>query len=303
MRARNIWAMAIFLLSTAARGTSGPPEKPLAEVPFTLHRNAVILEATVNGREPLRLLLDTGWGPLALVSSAAERLKLQPTKTGGDYPLVEVESLAVGGAVRPAAKFEVFPTQELEPLIGPHDGVLSTAFFKDLVLQIDYPAGVVRFYSKSPIASAPPAEPGTRSSVPMVFSPRAGALPFTDQVLVDGKTVRALFDTGGAGGFMAMKQLVDHAKLEVLPETGGKVAIGMLSEGRATQAKVQFARVGRIALGSFSVESPRVMIAPSGLEGDDWGHDLNIGYGFMRDYVVTFDYPGGTITFERPARP
>jgi hypothetical protein len=42
------------------------------------------------------------------------------------------------------------------------------------------------------------------------------------------------------------------------------------------------------------------MIAPSQLEGGDWGHDLNIGYGFMRSYVVTFDYPNKLITVERP---
>jgi hypothetical protein len=41
---------------------------PLAEVPFVLHQNAVIVPAVVNGRDTVRLLLDTGWGPLALVS-------------------------------------------------------------------------------------------------------------------------------------------------------------------------------------------------------------------------------------------
>ena len=84
-------------------------------------------------------------------------------------------------------------------------------------------------------------------------------------------------------------------------DTGAKMAIGMLSGGQALQQQVQFVRVGRIALGSLAVDAPRVMLAPSGLEGDDWGHDLNIGYGFMRNYVVTFDYPGKLITFERPA--
>jgi len=102
---------------------------------------------------------------------------------------------------------------------------------------------------------------------------------------------------------MAMKQLVDRATLEILPDTGPKTVVGMLSNGQATQQTVQFARVGRIALGSFVVESPRVMIAPSMLEGADWGHDLNIGYGFMRSYVVTFDYPARIITFERAASP
>jgi hypothetical protein len=74
-----------------------------------------------------------------------------------------------------------------------------------------------------------------------------------------------------------------------------------LSNGQATQQKVQFARVDRISLGSFVVESPRVMVAPSQIEGDDWGHDLNIGYGFMRHYVVTFDYPGRKIMVKKGA--
>ena len=294
-----------FLLSAsfvfAGSGPGSSAAKPLAEVPFTLHQNAVILEAKINGKDPIRLLLDTGWGPLALVSTAAKRLDLSYGGSPGALPRVEVKSLSIDGAVKRPAVFEVFPAEELVPLIGPHDGVLSTAFFKDLVLQIDYPAGVVRFYASSPITKEPPRDAGSRVSVPMVFSPRAGALPFTDAVLVDGKPVKALFDTGGSGGFMAMKQLVERAKLEILADAGAKTAVGMLANGQATQQTVQFARVGQISLGPFVVESPRVMIAPSQLEGDDWGHDLNIGYGFMRHYVVTFDYPNKLITFERPA--
>jgi hypothetical protein len=42
------------------------------------------------------------------------------------------------------------------------------------------------------------------------------------------------------------------------------------------------------------------MIAPPQMAGDGWGHDLVIGYGFLRHYVVTFDYPGRVITLERP---
>lgn len=47
------------------------------------------------------------------------------------------------------------------------------------------------------------------------------------------------------------------------------------------------------------MDSPRVMLAPPQLEGDNWGHDLIIGYGFLRNYVVTFDYPGRRVTFTR----
>jgi hypothetical protein len=165
--------------------------------------------------------------------------------------------------------------------------VLGTAFFRDLVLQIDYPAGVVRFFRNSPIGSTPSA---TRTSVPMVFAPGIGALPFTDSVFVDGRPVRGLFDTGGAGAFVAMRRLIEKAGLRPLPDSG-RVGIGMMSGGNLVQRPVHFARVARVAVGALAVDSPRVMLAPPQLEGDDWGHDLIIGYGFMRHYVVTFDYP------------
>ena len=290
------WATSIMLFVSPAE--ADPQPELLAEVPFTLHQNGVIVQATINDEAQIQLLLDTGWGPLAIVSTAARRLNLQAKGNSGELPRVEVKSLAIGQAVKRNVAFEVFPAEELQPLIGPYDGVLSTDFFKDLVLEIDYPAGFVRFHASSPISKRAPTEAIARTAVPMVLLPQVGALPFTDAVLVDEKPVRALFDTGGAGGFMAMKRLVDRAKLEIMPDSGPKTGIGMLSNGQVIHQQVHFARVERITLGEIVVNSPRVMIAPSQLEGSDWGHDLNIGYGFMRSYIVTFDYPGRIITFE-----
>ena len=280
----------LALLGVTASITTFPQDPaqstPLAEVTFTLHQNAIIVPAIVNGRDTVHLLLDTGWGPLALVSTSARRLGLAVDALDGNGPgRAQVTSLAIGDVIQSRPLVEVFPTEELTPLIGPHDGVLSTDFFRDLVLQIDYPAQVVRFFRRSPIPSTPSA---SRTSVPMVFSPRAGALPFTDSVFVNGQPARGLFDTGGAGSFVAMRRLAERAGLRPLPD-GGRTGIGMLSGGRMVQQRVQFARVERIAVGGFAVDSARVMLAPTQLEGDDWGHDLIIGHGFMRHYIVTFD--------------
>jgi hypothetical protein len=186
-----------------------------------------------------------------------------------------VSTLAVGGAVVSKPLVEVFPTESLAPLIGPHDGVLSTAFFRDLVLQIDYPARVVRFYKRSPVPVTPRVT-ASRVSVPMVFSAQAGTLPFTDSVYVDGRAVRGLFDTGGAGAFVAMPQMVERMHLQPLPDSG-HVGIGMLSGDTTVQQRVHFAKVGRVSMGPFAVDSPRVMIAPAQMGGGDWGHDLVIG--------------------------
>lgn len=274
-------------------------QAPLAEVPFTLDRNGIILPALLNGRDSLRLLLDTGWGPLALVSTTAERLKLR-VEPGEPLRTVQV-SLAVGNAVQRSPRLEVFPAHELQPLIGPYDGVLSTIFFRDLVLQVDYPRRLVRFYARSPANRADPNV--IRITLPMVFSPRAGALPFTDSVRVNGHPVRALFDTGGAGSFIVMRQLMDRAGLKAASDSSVRAGIGMLSGGRMQQAPLRFAKVGRISIGAIAVDSPRVVVAPDQLEGGDWGHDLIIGTGFLRDYVVTFDYVARSVTLERKGRP
>src|SRR4030095_7163966 len=113
----------------------------------------------------------TVWGPLALLSAAAGRLHLPGSDPDpGGLGHAQVGSLAVGEVVRSRPFVEVFPTAALAPLIGPYDGVLSTAFFQDLVLQIDYPASVVRFFRRSPLPSQPSAT--TAVSVPMAFSRR-----------------------------------------------------------------------------------------------------------------------------------
>lgn len=300
MRVRPVLLGALLLTpSTPESAGSQARAQLLGEVRFTLYQDAIILPAVLDGRDTVRLLLDTGWGPLALVSAAADRLHLAVDPPGpGGLGHARVRSLSIGRAVRSNPFVEVFPTEALAPLIGPYDGVLSTAFFRDLVLQVDYPAGVVRFFRRSPISSAPSAR-ATSVSVPMVFSPRAGALPFTDSVMVDGLPVRGLFDTGGAGAFVAMPQLVERARYRPVPDSA-RIGIGMLSNDTTVRQAVHFTRVGRVAIGRFAVDSPRVMIAPPQMGGDDWGHDLVIGYGFLRHYVVTFDYPGRLITLARP---
>ena len=137
-RGVNMHSHSISLLAAVVAGATfgsaaqGQAPAPLAESRFTLHRNAVIVEALVNGRDTVRLLVDTGWGPLAMLRTAADRLGL-PVTAGGEYPLARAATLGIGAAIRRDVTFEVFAPEALEPLIGPYDGVLGTAFFHDLV--------------------------------------------------------------------------------------------------------------------------------------------------------------------------
>jgi hypothetical protein len=54
-----------------------------------------------------------------------------------------------------------------------------------------------------------------------------------------------------------------------------------------------------MTVGALSRPMTQMMVAPPSLEGANWMHDVIIGYGFMKDFVVTFDYPGRRITLAR----
>jgi len=137
------------------------------------------------------------------------------------------------------------------------------------------------------------------AEVPFTLYQNAVILP---AVVNERDTVQLLLDTGGAGAFVAMPQLVERAGLRPIADSG-RIGIGMLHGDTAVRQPVRFTRVGRVALGPFTVDSPRVMIAPPQMGGGDWGHDLVIGYGFLRQFIVTFDYPGRLVTLERPVPP
>ena len=131
----------------------------------------------------------------------------------------------------------------------------------------------------------------------MSFARGVGALPFTKFLFVNGRQSRGLFDTGGAGGFLAMPKLITSERLEALVDSS-RAQMGFF-DGSLKRANIRFARLAKVRLGQIVVDTPRVLLAPPGLTGASWGHDLVIGYGFMRHYVVTFDYPGRSITLQR----
>ena len=73
-----------------------------------------------------------------------------------------------------------------------------------------------------------------------------------------GRAQRALFDTGGAGAFVAVPEMVERMRLQALPDSSN-VRMGMLSNDTTVQRRIHFAKVDRVSVGSFALDSPRVM--------------------------------------------
>lgn len=107
------------------------------------------------------MLLDTDTDPSGIDSALARELDLKLTSTGQRasgggtdvnlvyatrLPLVEIGAVTAKGLA--AASINL--TKLGEKLGKPIHSVLGYSFMKDRIVQIDYPAGKVRFYTRSP---------------------------------------------------------------------------------------------------------------------------------------------------------
>ncbi|HEV7701020.1 MAG TPA: hypothetical protein VGO43_12375 [Pyrinomonadaceae bacterium] len=55
-----------------------------------------------------------------------------------------------------------------------------------------------------------------------------------------------------------------------------------------------------LTIGSITVSKPAVLFFGKGTGHDDVPWDVNIGNVFLKDYVLTIDYPGKKLMFEKP---
>jgi hypothetical protein len=266
------------------------------DVPFAFVHNEIVLQAMINQKGPFAMLLDTGTDPSVIDFVAARNLGLERQGAGVADPrpyMLKLARIAVGSLVAPnvaAAATDLSPMRER---FGSQlDGVLGHSFLNRRIVQIDYPKSVVRFYSVSPIGSANADGPGFAK---MRFRYDDDVL--LDGVRVNGHLVTGTLDTGSDGTFkFTPKAVVDLGLAEDVRNAKPALSAGYAGvrnnfEGRLTSS---------IALGAIRVDMPLVTFfgKDSGLDQKPWG--VNIGNAFLKDYVVTIDYSGKVVVFQRP---
>ena len=143
---------------------NAPPEAS-AQLPGEIRDGWIIVEAAVNGRAPLRFILDTGANFSAITSDGAKAAGIQPDQTANitdisgdrrDYPFGWADEVQAGPLLLHRVPFVV--TDNLADLKAQLDvaGILGYPGFDQLTLDIDYPAGVARV-TNAPIT---PDQPG-----------------------------------------------------------------------------------------------------------------------------------------------
>jgi len=172
-------------------------------------------------------------------------------------------------------------------------GVLGFSFLKDRIVQIDYAASKLRFYTESPYLGIQNS-PNTVNKIAVAFRYDDGVL--IDSVYINGQKLRATLDTGSSGTFALTPEAVAILGLDEATQNGEvKKSVGYNGEYESKSGTLKSVRIGRL-----SVESAPAAFWPAGSGHDKKNFQVNIGNGFFKDYLMTFDFRGKLVIFEMP---
>jgi len=298
--------LALWLLAAAPGLASAQSANAnhFLEIPFVMVHNQIVLEVKIGGKGPFTMLLDTDTDPSAIDLTTARDLGLNagsgtyPTSGGGTeaniarptrLPLVELGSVSAKNIA--AATIDL---KKISARLGkPIDGVLGYSFLKDRIVQIDYPALKLRFYDTTPY-------PGIQNAPNMVNRIALG-FRYDDDVIIDnvfinGQKMRATIDTGSSNTLCLTPEAISILGLdEDVKNARVDTSAGYNGEYQERTGILKSVRIGRLSL-----ESVETTFWLPGTGHDKKRFQVNIGNDFLKDFVVTFDFPGKLVVLETP---
>ena len=283
--------------SVLAQGIGGQS----VEVPFAFVQNEIVLQVTLNDRGPFTMLLDTGTDPSAVDFVTARDLGLERGRPGGNSGtvrrpyLLRFARVGVGAVIATNVTAAATDLSKVSERFGmPLHGVLGHSFLNGRIVQVDYPRRVVRFYSVSPIGRSGDAQESS-DYVKMAFRYDDNVL--VDGIRVNGHTVTGDIDTGSDGAFkFTPKAVTDLGLDEDLRNARPTTSAGYDGVRNNFEGQLR----SSVTVGTIVVESPPVVFFGKGAVSEDKPWGVNIGNGFLKDYVVTIDYKSKVIVLQRP---
>lgn len=256
-------------------------------LPMRLLNNHVYVDVQINGAGPFPFLLDTG-GHDILTPATAQALGLSSVGNGtsgggGERTLptgyVQVDSLQIGKARVDRQTMIVldFAPRAIEGLqVG---GMLGLSTLQRFVVRIDYAAGTVTLID--PARFVPMA---ADSALPFVFYDHMPQLNGS----IDGIPARMTIDTGSRSEITLSTPFVQAHDLGTRLAGGVDMLSGWGAGGPVTSHRV---RLPSLSLGSFNT-ADAVADLSNQRKGffSDANSDGNIGSGWLKRFVVTFDY-------------
>jgi CubicO group peptidase (beta-lactamase class C family) len=269
------------------RGPEGPGEVMIrgkVELPMELTRHVPVIEAKVNGKGPFRFQVDTGFGGMIQVTPAVAQTLALPVigeSISGDPSgknqktsrLFSAESVDVGNA-----HFGQVEVSEGGPHFEGIDGVIGLQLFNGLIVTFDYPNK-----SFNVDGGGLPAADGAKI---LTYRVEHG-VPNID-IDVAGQKVKTDIDSGSPALLSMPLSLAKSLPLASEPQVVG--------HGRTVGNEFDIYSApmkGEAHVGAITLTDPRVDFV-------DLFPNANLGFRFLKDYVVTFDPANHRVRFVKP---
>jgi Aspartyl protease len=274
----RLMVFAIGLAALAGPGVGAQEsraiEAPAAgvRVPMLDFGGRPVVEVTVNGHGPYRMILDTG----------ASQTVISPEWTDGKTGFVTLDTLGVGAltmAHAPVASQPIFAGSVPDDM---PKGVLSAAAFPGYLVTLDYPGKMVSIRK----GALPPAD-GRR-----VFQYGENEILPVAPVRIAGRELSLHVDSGSPGGVMLPLHFSKELPLagELSPAGRARTVAG---EFEVFTAPLQ----GTIELGEYVIDAPAVRF--SDLRPGPKPGPGNVGFQVLRTFKVTLDASNRRLLFER----
>ena len=239
----------------------------IAEWPVRLVRNHLVVDGTIN-RNKVGVMLDTGAMQTLIVRSQADRLGLPRSQSGaqmtgiGGRSRVEtvlIDEVTIEDAVRKNWTMAVAGETDLGGDIGI---ILGEDFLSRVDVELDMEHNLVRLYEAKGcgdkslaywmVAGAGEVQIESTSEVgpEIVFS-----------VLINGQSVKAMLDTGGA---VSLLRKSVAARLGITPEMPGAKEAGSLGGIGANQVQAWIAPMATFKIGNEQISNASIVVADIG---------------------------------------
>src|SRR5262245_1313357 len=176
-------------------------------IPFELVTRHIVLPVKVNNSRPLSFVLDTGDRVGIIDTDVAKELAL---KLAGQVRIGGAGAETLPGSIVEEANWTLpgldgfaqpirlaMPLSRLESRFGhDFDGIIGAEFIKQFVVEVDYPARVIRLHPKDLFAYSGPGE-----SVPIQLNQQGFPIIETEVTPVGGEPLKGKFvlDIGNGG--------------------------------------------------------------------------------------------------------
>jgi aspartyl protease/PDZ domain-containing protein len=300
----------VLILVCAAAGASPrivPAAQKTAEplvIPFELVTRHILIRVKINNSDPLWFIFDTG-DKVAIVDMERAKslgLTLQGevnvggagagTLKGANVRDASLTVIGVEGNPQPVRL--AIPLDGLEPRFGHDiDGIIGADFIKQFVVEIDYPARVLRLHDKNKFVYS-----GSGEILPLTFI--HGGYPIIDaEVTVTGRPPvkgRFVLDFGSGASIALHTPFVqEHNLLSPSQRTIRAMGAG----GAGGKITGRNGRIAELRIGKFQIDNPLTLFsedksgafATSEIQG-------NIGQMILSKFKAFLDYGSDRIILE-----